>query len=762
MMMGRCVLVMGLVGLGTLTVQPSRATAWNPLSAAANKLKAVSASAGRVFGAPFVEATTQPTIRNVEDAGHRLISDADVAIAGQIERAGSVTSALVAQVNTSVAVQLDTIDHSLEARIVQVKTGLDDSVARSFGRVDQIVDRLDEVARIRIAQAGRELQHLLVALDKTVQDTLAKADEILNHRIADLRQLISGSIRQADRAAKARIDQLDEVAGKRLGSIDVIATKQGLQLEQTMIRVAALICILVFIAFVFRRLFAEIGAGWQLKPAARFATKLRLALHRGALQIVPQLVMALIGGGLLYYLAGALPRGAAARAEAQCNDHKLAFERAIDSLDLADARFHETQLEILEAGATQHYRGRLAKAELLHTVFTRPAKLQTLDGISDVMQQVTRVETMLGAQDDPELLIVKAFMLWQVGGTLDDEHEAAQLCAQAIEAYSRAPDSRFSLGPLAKSYLRAYLYHAAAPADLSRLRAALEVPTPLDAHNAFEHVIEYNRLVIELDRASTAGYLAMLSAHADLSRERARHKTGPESAAAQQARKARTAAAHDVVAAWAAFDAALQSSPWLADQPTALAAFTLDDSVLTRALYYVVKPSANELAPEMMAAAPTGKPAAKPSGDGALTPALRIAIAPVRVAWEQRYAPLLGIRGHDVLAFEESQRFKTFEQRATRFELAYVAFLVAVRADPKESAQPGPVMKLGQLGQLGQLATSAAERAAEMGLYRETAAGRVTEASLIVSALRDAGGTPGPDTQATIDAGYRLRHLRLL
>jgi hypothetical protein len=740
-------------------VQPSRATAWNPLSAAANKLRELSAGAGRVLGAPFIEATTQPTIHNLEDAGHRLISDADVAIAGQIERAGSVTSALVAQVNTSVAVQLDTIDHSLEARIVQVKTGLDDSVATSFGRVDQVVDRLDEVARVRIAQAGRELQHVLVALDNTVRDTLAKADEILNHRISDLRQLVSGSIRQADRAAEARIDQLDEVAAKRLGSIDVIATKQGLQLEQTMIRVAALIGILVFIVFVCRRLFTEIGAGWQINPAAPPATKLRLALHRGALQLAPQLVMALIGGGLLYYLAGALPRGAAARAEAQCDDHKVAFAHAIKSLDLADARFHEAQLEILEAGATQHYRAELAKAELLHTVFTRPAKLQTLDGISDVVQQVARVEAMLSAKDDPELLIVKAFMLWQVGGTLDDEHEAAQLCAQAIEAYSAAPDGRFSLGPLAKGYLRAYLYHAAAPADLSRLRAALEVPTPPDTGNAFQHVIEYNQLVIALDRASTTGYLAMLSAQADLSRERARHKTGPESTAAQQARKARTAAAHDVVAAWAAFDAALQSSPWLADQPTALAAFTLDDSVLTRALYYVVKPSANELAPEMMAVTPTGKAAAKPPGDGELTPALRIAIAPLRVAWEQRYAPLLGIRGHDVLAFEESQRFKMFEQRAVRFERAYVAFLVAVRTSPKESAQPG---QLAQLAQLAQLGTSAAERAAEIGLYRETAGGRVTEASLIANALRDAGGTLGPDAQATIDAGYRLRHLRLL
>src|SRR5439155_3933744 len=133
---------------------------------------------------------------------------------------------------------------------------------------------------------------------------------------------------------------------------------------------------------------------------------------------------------------------------------------------------------------------------------------------------------------------------------------------------------------------------------------------------------------------------------------------------------ARTAAANRLIEAWATFDRTLEASPSFASDAMVLSVFTLDDAVLSRARYYVAVPEANDLAPML-----TAQPAPRD-----LTPMLRARIAPLRVAWEQRYAPMLGPNEREIVAYEEARRFEAFEQRAHAFEAAYVEFLVGARA----------------------------------------------------------------------------------
>jgi hypothetical protein len=207
------------------------------------------------------------------------------------------------------------------------------------------------------------------------------------------------------------------------------------------------------------------------------------------------------------------------------------------------------------------------------------------------------------------------------------------------------------------------------------------------------------------------------------------------SPAARTARDNRTAAANKLIDAWAAFDHALTSSSTFAGEAMVLSVFTLDDSLLSRARYWAAVPSANGLAPVL----------SDPSASK-LSPALRARIAPLRVAWENRYAAMLGPHERDLLAYQEARRFAAFEQRATAFETAYVEWLVAAGT----GASPA---------KLRDLAIAAAIQASGLCLHRDTEAGRVREAVRILATVT---GGPPSDTLAAVERNYQMRRLRVL
>src|SRR5262249_3214889 len=139
------------------------------------------------------------------------------------------------------------------------------------------------------------------------------------------------------------------------------------------------------------------------------------------------------------------------RANAQITQHEAAFATAVKTLDVIDARYHESQLEILDPENVGSYRAQVKKVELLHGLFTRPGQLHTQDGLANLVAQVAEVEAALH-DSDPDVAIAKAYILWQVGGTRDDEYEAATLCAEALR---QSTDSL--LAPLARNYIAAFL-----------------------------------------------------------------------------------------------------------------------------------------------------------------------------------------------------------------------------------------------------------------------------------------------------------------
>lgn len=723
------------------------AWAWNPLKPVAAAAKRAGRAIGGAAGS-FVESATGPTIRNVEGAGHRLIFDVEGALDRQLEHAGGVASAVIGQVDRSLGDQLDRIDHDLEARIVQARITADEGIDRAFGRLDQSIGRLDAAARRRIDQIGKQLDRvgkdLIGRADAAAVKLIAQADAILERRGDDLRQLVRASIQQADDVAAARIEQLDEAAGRRLGSVDVIATKQSLGLEGMLLRLAALVGMVAFLAFVLWRLFVEASGAWRRALAASTLRRVGATLACAAPRFLAQLGLGAAGIAALYLLAGYLPRDARARAERQIEEHERALGAAFTAYDFTNVRYHSTQLELLKPDAAPRYRALARKAELLRMVLARPALMQSSSGVRQVAAEVDAVELVLGASD-PDLLTLKAFVTWRVGATRRDEYEAAELCARAL-ARGAAAREGFMLEVLAANYLRAFLHDPypagedVTAADLARLRAALPAaPAPAESLQ-FQHLVEYNALVARLDLRSTAAYLDMLDAHVEYALARGAARGPREPAAAREARARRRVHAAEVVEAWRAFDGELASSPWLADDPTALAAFTLDDAVLSHALYFTEVPDAAELPPAL---------AAEPAST--LPELVRVKIAPIRIAWARRYAALVGPKAAELLAIEEARRFEAFERRAIDFERAYVAFEVARRSAAGPDAD-----------RLAALAAAAIRAASEIGLYRDTPEGRRSVASLLAASLTEAGGQVPAELARQIADGLQQRRLRFL
>src|SRR5678816_712441 len=192
-----------------------------------------------------------------------------------------------------------------------------------------------------------------------------------------------------------------------------------------------------------------------------------MVLKRTLARLVPQLVLAGAGALLLYSLSDKLPRGAQGRADAQIAHHERTFFDAARKLDVIDARYHESQLELLVSDDHRlaTYRGQLKKIELLHSLFTRPGQLHTPQGLANLVAKVAEVEADIG-DADPDVMIAKAYVLWQVGGSRDDEYEAATLCASALRAsiQRRGPAAPL-LAPLARNYIVAFLEDPYKPRD---------------------------------------------------------------------------------------------------------------------------------------------------------------------------------------------------------------------------------------------------------------------------------------------------------
>ncbi len=711
------------LGLGVqlllFAVAPA-AWAWNPFEAA-----------GRQTG-KFVDRATAPTIANVETSAHRLVADVDARIATQLDHAGSVTAKVVGDVDSKLAARLAQVDGSLEARILQVSTSADALVQGALGRLDQS-------ARLALASAEKTGLHLIKSLGKEARQTLADADAILEKRENQLGALLTSAVGQADEALGRRIEQLDQAVERRLGNVDVIISKQGLGLEESLLRVAALLGGLAFLLFVAYRLWKEIG---DLLPTLTVmggqpALQTWTAFKRLAAPMLFRFGVAALAVSIIYGTSDWLGTGARQRSNSLVESHRTALDHSWRLFDFPHVRYHASQLELLQPAAASRFRGQAAKAELMRDVLARPTSLQTPAGIARLMESIPTTQMQLG-RADPDILVLKAFLLWQVTHSRRDQREAAQLCGEAL----RMEPGGFLLAPLARHYIRLFLF--APVEDLSgrdtiaiegELRALATLVRPGGKDPSFAALapaISYDRLATALDRASGSAYLDMLRGQAEFTVTKA-----------PAARDRRNAAAARVIEAWRVFDEALGSNADLAAERSVLAVFTLNDAIWTRAAWFIEHPDALTPAPAL-ALPLTPKPgkAAPVEPLGA-----RLRRAPPRLSWARRYMALLGDQTRDLVNAQEAQRFTDDETRVLAFEAAVLPLWQALGAVKKPSdADLVPAVARAMLA------------AARLGLFVDEAGSRRSVASDLAKLLPATAALPLADIATELDVS-RLRLL---
>ncbi|HSR99931.1 MAG TPA: hypothetical protein VLM79_22910 [Kofleriaceae bacterium] len=764
---------------------------------------------GRDVGAGAVEKI-QPVLT-------ATLAQAEASATRLEDHVGVVAGALLEQVNEKGKERLDQVDHILEARLLQAQVEVKDITDHALSGVKDLVN--DELTTAKEA-ATETAKAVIKDLQAAAKDTLQKASDVIKDRVADVGREVNNAIEKADHTLAERIAQVDEVVGRRLGNVDVIASKQRVAIEETALRLAVLIGLVVFTVFVLRNLYAryskliaeatggETGGGrrhardrigtagsaderaapWGPRGGAR-----TLMFVRGlGVPLIGNLVVAALGAAVLLVLYDRLPLGARSEAIALVNVHRNGFTDSLKRFDFARARFHASQLEYLAPDDPTAHGALIAKAELLRDVIGRPTLFGTDAGIASLWKRLDESRRLMMPQVDPDLLVVEAMLLWETGESRRDELRAASLCARALRI--RASGSGFALASLARAYIETFL-DAPFTDDkvglgrdsyaLDDLRAVLEYAPAADSDHPLATRIRVVRLMRTLDGASSTAYADMVQAHARMVAAVRRGAT----AQATAARKQRLEAAEAVLNAWQAFDAKLAEQPALARDPSVLLVFRLNDAQFARAKWFRDHKDTNELAPLLVATPeqldnnPPGKPAAKPAERPAAkqdktaisprvaTPKDRLAMAPPRLVWARRYQVLIDGPARTLFELQEANRFAALEAAAFGFERAMIEACVAPAANATAGTCQGDPDAVAR----------AAQAAAALGLYVSDPKAQSPRTALARKLLRAKleGGTPAaasskpsvaqsprdskqPNEQQEAENAMRGRGIRLL
>ena len=387
--------------------------------------------------------------------------------------------------------------------------------------------------------------------------------------------------------------------------------------------------------------------------------------------LVGNLFVAALGAGVLLLLYDRLPLGARAEGAELVRVHRTGFADSLERFDFARARFHASQLEYLEPDDPVAHGALIATAELVRDVFERPTLLGTEAGIASLWKRLDETGRMLGPQPDPDLLVIKAMLLWQTGESRRDELRAASLCARALRV--RPTAGGFTLAPLARAYIKTFVDAPYTDADVGLgrdsyafddLKAVLDYAPALDPAHPLAARIQILRLMRTVDAQSSTAYAETIEAHVDLLAAIRRHAPPGELA---DARNKRTKAATRVLDAWKTFDDAIAAARDLSRDPSVLLVFRLNDAQYARAKWFVDDPQTDAVAPFLLAAATP--PAKLPR---AANTTERLQLAPPRIVWARRYQLLIEGPARQMFELQESNRFATLESAAYAFEQARI------------------------------------------------------------------------------------------
>ena len=558
---------------------------------------------------------------------------------------------------------LDEADRRVGARIGQI----DPLVDRQLGKVDPYVDRqlvkvdallenrigqVDRIAAMRLKDIDKILDKDIKRIDALAAQSIARIDATLQARVLDVDKLLRSNISDVDERIGARIQQIDELTDRRLGNVETLAAKSTAALGSAVLRLIAFACLLVFAAAAVWRVYVESTGAWPADGSifARLSAWWRKVYNRLGWQLGAAAVCIV---GLFFVFIQFIPSGSS---DKLVETHLRELHRSLAALDLTEAKYHVSQLKILDP-TNAAYRAYAMKIDLVRDVLSRPALYQTSVGINRTLSRIEQAELQLEPQHDRDIDTLKAYILFRTNPSRQSEHDAAMICAAALERADA--DDGFALQPLAVNFVQNYLTHPLPSAE-SEADAPKEYPSDALAAlvakgskraplTPLSPVLTYDELVRTLMTTSLPAYRRMLDAQASLA--------GAPAARRTELLATRTAAAREVIKAWEDFDEALASHHSLDDTSAAYAVFTLNDALVSRARAYALSTKPDIPLPLSDKNYPDA--------------ATRARMLPPRVMWAKRYLADAGASVQYLLAYQESDRFRQYESAAVDFERAF-------------------------------------------------------------------------------------------
>jgi hypothetical protein len=757
-----------------------------PSDASANVLGKIGRFLGKPLGA-FIEAATTPTLQSGEATAQRLVADVDTRLGTRLTQVSSLESTT----NQDIKSRLSQADGIMAARIAQVDVAADARIAQVLGGVQDVEQK-----------AVSDAQKLVGSVNQDAKDRIDQLNQVATSRINQIDGVVHNAIAQADEDAQARIAQLDDVAAVRLGSVDLIATKLSLNLQVTLLKVGALLGMVAFIVYAVSYLFKHVPDSlkhWaESKPDWSSTKRGAVVTATSAGWFLGHVAVGAVVVGLLAMLAHRLPVGAKKQIDDLTTFQVQTLQNSYATLDFDRVRYSAAQLAILDPSNELEHRSLQAGAELVRAAFMRPGLFTSPEGIRQLSDQIGLTEQAHEAAEthrdgtdaagkarsqadaayrallrqpdsdqaltrqSPDVLVVACYAQWQLAQNRNDELTAVTSCARALaidrslaQVRSAEPalsaSEPFLLAPVAAHYLGLYLasapesYPSDAAFTLETLgELAKGAPEPA-TFPPFASAIKYDALVLDLDRDTTTGFIALLDAHAKLGaalvkqpKSAKRPKPGADKhpseaeSAVTAAQAEQEQAAQALIGIWQRFDAALDSAPELVGTPLTLSALSLNDVPLSHAFWFKAHPDVAALPPRI-------------ADETDL--ATRIGMAPIRIAWVRRYLKTLSPEVQQLVAEQESTRFEQDQDATMAFEQAYTAYRIAVLSGAAPDAQ-------------AKLRDSAALAAGKLGLYTRQKEQPVARAFGLV--LLAEGSPASPQTQQALASAYAATRLRLL
>ncbi len=719
-------------------------------------------SAAASVGRGLARGAGLPTLPQAEASGHRLIGDLNDRMEQRITQIGGTLDTTVTQLDALKTSGLNQADGILQARITQIGGVLNTSIGSAVGG-------LDLVAKKRIAQLEQSGSLLIGQLNQDVTGQLDHVDQILQSRIGQLDDVVARSLADMDEILRQRIEQVDEIAERRLGNADVIVTRQGVALEKSLLQVGKWLGLVAFLVYAVIRGYGDFTRYWQDHEEQGKSKRENLLLSIGKVLgwTVGRLAVAGVCALVLNLVIQKIPTGSEDRLVTLTHQNETDFESSRQSLDFSRVGFYESQLQLLETDAKKRdfYRREARKYELARNALLRATLTQ--QGIRDELNEIATFEG--SDATDADLLAIKAYLAYrqaELSDTRQDEYAAATLAVQALKATvpvaNPGDTARAVFKPLAAGVLRALLQDPVPRSEMATHFAEFSDGLKQFGDATFiplAHAAAYNQAVGTLNEKSSSGFIDMLEAH--VRSKQARQALGKARVALKvsengivtagldekelalaTALNARFTAAGTVIDAWRAFDDALKQNPVLANSSAVYGVFSLNDAVLTQALWVRLNPAAEELAGPLKAISP---------------PSMRLAVTPVRVEWARRYGASLGREAGWMFGFEEARRYEQFEGEVQELIAAYVALRVPeAAASTKKPAPKAPAGAAGVAENQVSPQLRAALAAATLGLYRGAAGARQAYGLELLGQ-----GATENDQNLVLDE-YNKRHLLLL